>query len=32
VTITKLLRKHPVTVPYLLVFVVGIVVLGFHPW
>lgn len=32
VTIAKLLRQHPVTVPYVLVCAVVVLLLGLHPW
>jgi hypothetical protein len=32
VTIASLLRRHPFTVPYVLVTLVVLVLLGLHPW
>ena len=32
VTVAKLLRRHPVTTPYVLVCVCVIAVLGLRPW
>ena len=31
-TIAKLLKQHPFTVPYVLVCLVVVVLLGLHPW
>jgi hypothetical protein len=32
VTLAKLLREHPISVPYVLVCGIVVLVLGLHPW
>lgn len=32
VTVTKLLRRHPIGTPYVLVCSCVVVFVGFHPW
>jgi hypothetical protein len=32
VTVARLLRRHPISTPYVMVAVVVVVLLGLHPW
>ena len=32
VTIAKLIRRHPISTPYVLACGIIILILGFHPW
>ena len=32
VTVAKLLKRHPISTPYVLVCGCVVVLLGFHPW